>query len=407
MAALREEGRIVAEKRPYLHAVGHCSRCDTVVEPRLSLQWFVKVGPLAKAAGDAVRDGRVRIVPTGAGAALLRLGRQHARLVHQSPAVVGPPHPGLVRTRRQRAGRASARTRGAAGQAGSRTRTSSTPGSPPGCGRSRPSAGRTSTADLRKFYPTTVLVTGYDIMFFWVARMMMFGLYAMDGRQPFNDGRAARSGARQVSARRCRKSRGNGIDPLRVDRRVRRRRGPAARWRRAPNPGADLAINEEWVKGGRNFCTKLWNATRFALLNGADGRRARCRPTADRRRPLDPVAAGSRCTPRSTRCTRSTSSPGPATRSTTSPGTRCATGTSSWPSCRWPGRGADVDPPRARPGARRAAAAAAPGGPVRHRDAVDQLTGGESVVDRGLAGARREADRPRGARRGSRACRPS
>jgi len=63
VAALREEGRIVAEVRPYVHSVGHCMRCGTVVEPRLSLQWFVKVGPLAKAAGDAVRDGRVHIHP--------------------------------------------------------------------------------------------------------------------------------------------------------------------------------------------------------------------------------------------------------------------------------------------------------------------------------------------------------
>ena len=63
LAALREEGRVVAEQRPYLHAVGHCQRCGTTVEPRLSLQWFVKVEPLAKAAGDAVRDGRVRIHP--------------------------------------------------------------------------------------------------------------------------------------------------------------------------------------------------------------------------------------------------------------------------------------------------------------------------------------------------------
>src|ERR1035441_9015072 len=118
VAALREEGRIVAEVRPYVHAVGHCGRCGTVVEPRLSLQWFVKVGPLAKAAGDAVRDGRVGIHPgemaacavgglggpRGPGAhpsrrnagPLLRLGRRHARLVHQPPALVGAPDPGLV-----------------------------------------------------------------------------------------------------------------------------------------------------------------------------------------------------------------------------------------------------------------------------------------------------------------------
>src|SRR4051812_38057985 len=61
--ALRAEGRIVAEKRPYVHAVGHCSRCDTIVEPRLSLQWFVRVEKLAQAAGDAVRDGKMEIVP--------------------------------------------------------------------------------------------------------------------------------------------------------------------------------------------------------------------------------------------------------------------------------------------------------------------------------------------------------
>ena len=60
---LRKDGRIGWEKRPYMHSVGHCSRCETVVEPRLSKQWFVKVAPLAKAAGDAVRDGRVKIEP--------------------------------------------------------------------------------------------------------------------------------------------------------------------------------------------------------------------------------------------------------------------------------------------------------------------------------------------------------
>ena len=96
-------GRIVAEKRPYVHAVGHCPRCDTVVEPRLSLQWFVKVEPLAKAAGDAVRDRPHQDPPTGAGQAVLRLGRRHARLVHQPAAVVGAPHPGLVRPGRRAA----------------------------------------------------------------------------------------------------------------------------------------------------------------------------------------------------------------------------------------------------------------------------------------------------------------
>ena len=91
------QGRIVAEKRPYEHSVGHCSRCGTTVEPRLSLQWFVNVAPLAKAAGDAGPQRHRHDPPAVAGAALVRLGRQHARLVHQPSAVVGPPDPGLVR----------------------------------------------------------------------------------------------------------------------------------------------------------------------------------------------------------------------------------------------------------------------------------------------------------------------
>ena len=103
-AALRELGLIVAEKRPYIHSVGHCSRCDTVIEPRLSLQWFVKVESLAKAAGDA-RARRSGDDPSARdGAQLLRLGRQHARLVHLAAALVGSPHSGLVRAGRRGGG---------------------------------------------------------------------------------------------------------------------------------------------------------------------------------------------------------------------------------------------------------------------------------------------------------------
>ena len=144
VAALREQGRIVAEKRPYVHSVGHCSRCDTVVEPRLSLQWFVQ----GRAAGQGGRrrgprrPGRDRA--RRAGQAVLRLGRQHARLVHLPPAVVGPPDPGLVRPgRRDRLRRPG---RGAADRRGldARTRTCWTPGSPRRCGRSPPWAGPTT-----------------------------------------------------------------------------------------------------------------------------------------------------------------------------------------------------------------------------------------------------------------------
>ena len=91
----------MAEKRPYVHAVGHCSRCKTTVEPRLSLQWFVNTGPLAQ---RRRRRGARRPGPDRAGRAgqaLLRLGRQHARLVHLAAAVVGAPDPGLVRPERR------------------------------------------------------------------------------------------------------------------------------------------------------------------------------------------------------------------------------------------------------------------------------------------------------------------
>jgi len=93
---LRRLGRVVAEKRPYTHSVGHCSRCTTIVEPRLSLQWFVKVAPLAKAAGDAVRDGRVKIEPAELAPRYFEMGRQHARLVYLAPTLVGTSHPSLV-----------------------------------------------------------------------------------------------------------------------------------------------------------------------------------------------------------------------------------------------------------------------------------------------------------------------
>ncbi|MFL6126586.1 class I tRNA ligase family protein, partial [Actinophytocola sp.] len=123
------------------------------------------------------------------------------------------------------------------------------------------------TPELEKFYPTTVLVTGYDILFFWVARMMMFGLYAMDGRQPFDDV-YLHGLVRDPFGKKMSKSRGNVIDPLDW---LDRFGADATRFTlaRGANPGSDMAIAEDWAAGSRNFCNKLWNATRFALMNGA------------------------------------------------------------------------------------------------------------------------------------------
>ncbi len=269
VAALREDGRIVAEVRPYVHSVGHCSRCGTTVEPRQSLQWFVRVGPLAQAAGDAVRDGRVRLHPPEMNARYFGwVDDMHDWCIsrqlwwgHRIPVFYGPNGEVVCVGPDEQA---------------------------PGGWRQDPDVLDTwfssalwpfstlgwpdDTPDLRTFYPTSVLVTGYDILFFWVARMMMFGLYAMREAEPA-DAVPFRTVAlhglvRDQFGKKMSKSRGNTVDPLDW---VDRFGADATRFTlaRGANPGGDIAISEEWAAGSRNFCNKLWNAVRFALLNGA------------------------------------------------------------------------------------------------------------------------------------------
>ena len=164
------------------------------------------------------------------------------------------------------------------------------------------------TADLAKFYPTSVLVTGYDILFFWVARMMMFGLYAMDGVPPF-DVVALHGMVRDQFGKKMSKSFGNVVDPLDwIDATAPTRSGSP--WPAAPTRAPTCRSARSGCQGSRNFCNKLWNATRFALLNGAtvDGDAARRGELVDRR-PLDPVPAAARRSPRWTRTSRRTSSP--------------------------------------------------------------------------------------------------
>jgi valyl-tRNA synthetase len=269
VGALREQGRIVAEVRPYVHSVGHCSRCHTTVEPRLSLQWFVRVGPLAKAAGDAVRDGRVGIHPPELAARYFGwVDDMHDWCIsrqlwwgHRIPVFYGPND--------------EVRCVG--------------PGEEPPAGwRQDPDVLDTwfssalwpfstlgwpdDTPDLRAFYPTSVLVTGYDILFFWVARMMMFGLYAMSDRDPSGAPPfrvvALHGLVRDATGKKMSKSRGNTVDPLDW---IDRFGADATRFTlaRGANPGGDVAVSDEWAAGSRNFCNKLWNAARFALRHGA------------------------------------------------------------------------------------------------------------------------------------------
>jgi valyl-tRNA synthetase len=128
------------------------------------------------------------------------------------------------------------------------------------------------TPDLRAFYPTSVLITAYDILFFWVARMMMFGLYANRGKAPEEavpfQTIVLHGLVRDQFGKKMSKSKGNVVDPLDW---MDRFGTDATRFTlaRGATPGSDEAISEDWAAGSRNFCNKLWNATRFALMNGA------------------------------------------------------------------------------------------------------------------------------------------
>ena len=273
--ALEDQGRIVAEKRPYLHSVGHSERSGEPIEPRLSMQWWVKVDSMAKAAGDAVRNGDIVIHPKSLEPRWFDwvddmhdwcISRQlwwgHRIPIWHGPdgqvACVGPDEtppegweqdPDVLDT-----------------WFSSALWPFSTMGWPD------------RTPDLEKFYPTSVLVTGYDILFFWVARMVMFGTFvsqddaitgggARGAQVPFENV-FLHGLIRDEHGRKMSKSRGNGIDPLDW---VELFGADALRFTlaRGASPGGDLSIGEDHARASRNFATKLFNATRFALMNGA------------------------------------------------------------------------------------------------------------------------------------------
>ena len=262
--ALRAQGRIVAEK-PHRHSVGHAQRGKfEPIEPRLSLQWFVKVGPLAKAAGDAVRSGDVVVHPKELEPRWFAwVDNMHDWCIsrqlwwgHRIPVWYGPggevvccgpgeePPAGYV-------------------QDEDVLDTWFSSGLWPFSTLGWPE----HTRDLEKYYPTSVLVTGYDILFFWVARMMMLGLYAMDGVRPF-DTIALHGMVRDQFGKKMSKTVGNTVDPNEwMD--VYGTDATRFALARVANPGVDAPIGDDNVAAARNFGTKLWNAARFALANGA------------------------------------------------------------------------------------------------------------------------------------------
>lgn len=279
---LKDRGHLVAVE-DHKMAVGKCYRCKTVVEPYLSPQWFVKIKPLAEPAITAVEEGRIRIIPEGWANNYLGWMRDIkdwciSRQIwwgHQIPAwyclSCNAIH--VVRT--------ESRTAILSGAIPIVSKTA--PTNCPSCGGNNlyrdPDVLDTwfssalwpfstlgwpeQTQELKTYYPTSTLVTGLDILFFWVARMIMMGLKFM-GDVPFKDV-YIHALVRDAEGKKMSKSKGNVIDPLHV---MNEFGTDALRFTLASmaSPGRDVKLAEERIEGYRNFANKIWNAARFCLM---------------------------------------------------------------------------------------------------------------------------------------------
>jgi valyl-tRNA synthetase len=251
---------------PYRHAVGLCYRCKTVVEPLVSKQWYVSVKPLAEVALAAAHDGRITIVPTG----WTKTYDQWMENIrpwcisrqlwwgHRIPAwhcdADGSIHVGRTDPT------ACAKCGGPLRQDPDVLDTWFSSGLWPFSTLGWPD----DTPELRKYYPTSVLVTGFDILFFWVARMAMLGLHFME-REPFRDV-YIHALVRDAEGQKMSKSKGNVVDPLAI---MTTYGTDAFRFTLAAlaAQGRDIRISDERVEGYRNFANKLWNAARLVLSN--------------------------------------------------------------------------------------------------------------------------------------------
>jgi valyl-tRNA synthetase len=246
------------------HSVGHCYRCRTEVEPRLSLQWFVATGPLAEQAMEAVRSGTTRFEPARYEKTFFAWMEQIrdwcvSRQLwwgHRIPAWYCPD--GHVTVARQDPAACATCGAGELAQDEDVLDTWFSSGLWPFSTLGWPE----ETGDLAAFYPTSVLVTGYDIIFFWVARMLMFGCH-FQPPTPF-EVVAIHGMVRDAQGKKMSKSFGNVIDPIEL---MDRYGTDALRFAliRGANPGTDVPLAEEWVEGARNFANKLWNLGRFVI----------------------------------------------------------------------------------------------------------------------------------------------
>ncbi len=254
----------------HLHNVGHCQRCNSVVEPYLSTQWFVRIQPLADAAVQAVASGRVRFTPEHWVSSFNEwMGKIHDWCIsrqlwwgHQIPAwhCLACAH---ITVARETPSACSACGRNELRQDPDVLDTWFSSALWPFSTLGWPEA----TPDLSRYYPTTVLVTGFDILFFWIARMIMMGLHFMHDvpfREVYITGLVRDAAGQKMS-----KTRGNVIDPLEL---IDRHGTDALRFTMAAmaTPGSDLPLAEERMLGYRAFANKLWNAARFVLLNFGD-----------------------------------------------------------------------------------------------------------------------------------------
>ncbi len=263
-----EEKGLLEKIEPHALAVGHCQRCSTVIEPYLSDQWFVKMKPLAQKAIEAVKNGTLRFTPSRWVGVYLHwmenirdwcISRQ-LWWGHRIPAFTCPDCKQI-------------------------SVAASKPEKCPKCGSTSPMAQDEDVLDtwfsswlwpfstmgwpepsatLGKFYPTDVLITGPDIIFFWVARMVMAG-YSFQNSCPFHDVYFT-SIVRDAKGRKMSKSLGNSPDPLEL---IGKYGADALRFTTislAP-VGQDIRFSNEKVEIGRNFANKLWNAARFVLMN--------------------------------------------------------------------------------------------------------------------------------------------
>lgn len=251
----------------YVHSVGHCYRCGSVVEPLVSEQWFVKMKPLAEPAIRAVREGRVRFVPERFEKIYLNWMENIRDWCISRQLWWGHRIPAWY-----------------CGNCGEVIVDTQPPASCTKCGSLQleqdPDVLDTwfssalwpfstmgwpeQTEDLKSFYPTTVLVTGYDIIFFWVARMIFMAL-EFTGQEPFRYV-LVHGLVRDALGRKMSKSLGNGIDPLEV---IDKYGADALRFTLVTGntPGNDMRFSWEKAEGSRNFCNKIWNAARFVLMN--------------------------------------------------------------------------------------------------------------------------------------------